>query len=71
MKNIISSRAWGAVTGSVMVVSSTLVHAQGLPVEKSAAQRMEALEQLVVEQGRQLDAMRQQLREQTARQQEL
>ncbi|MES2838998.1 MAG: acetate kinase [Pseudomonadota bacterium] len=59
------------MTGSVMVVSSTLVHAQGLPVQRSAAERMEALEQLVVEQGRQLDAMRQQLREQTTRQQEL
>lgn len=54
-----------------MVLSSTLVHAQGVPLQRNAAERMEALEQQVVEQGRQLDAMRQQLREQTARQQEL
>ncbi|KRC04421.1 acetate kinase [Hydrogenophaga sp. Root209] len=54
-----------------MVLSSALVHAQGVPARKSAAERMEALEQLVVEQGRQIDTMRQQLREQTARQQEL
>ncbi|WP_082585637.1 acetate kinase [Hydrogenophaga sp.] len=71
MKSIIAHRTWGAVTGSVMVLSSALVHAQGVPARKSAAERMEALEQLVVEQGRQIDTMRQQLREQTARQQEL
>ena len=71
MKIIISRRTWGAVTGSVMVLSSTVVDAQGVPGQKSAAERMEALEQLVVEQGRQLDTMRQQLREQATRQQEL
>lgn len=70
MKNKIFRRSWGAVTTSVMVLSSTLVNAQGVQEQKNAAERMEALEQRVVEQGRQLDAMRQQLREQTTRQQE-
>lgn len=71
MKTFNPHRPWGVVTGAVLVLSSALVHAQGAPARKSAAQRMDDLEQLVVEQGRQIDTLRQQLVEQTARQQDL
>lgn len=71
MNNSMHCRPWGVVTIVVMVLSSALVHAQVVPARKSAAERMQALEQVVVEQGRQIDALRQQLREQTARQQDM
>jgi hypothetical protein len=71
MKNCISHRSWGAVTGSVLVLCGSLAHAQGVPGRKTTPQRVEALEQLVIEQGVQIDSMRQQLREQADRQREL
>jgi len=71
MNSFSPHRSWGAVTGSVLVLASTLVHAQPMPARKDVAQRVQALEKLVVEQGRQIESMRQELLEQTARQQDL
>ena len=71
MKNFISHRSWGAMTGSVLVLCGSLAHAQAVPGRKTTPQRVEALEQLVIEQGVQIDSMRQQLREQADRQREL
>lgn len=59
------------MTGSVLVLCGSLAHAQAVPGRKTTPQRVEALEQLVIEQGVQIDSMRQQLREQADRQREL
>jgi hypothetical protein len=64
-------RACGLVTGSVVLLSSALAHAQGMPVRKGSAQRMEALEQQVAEQGREIEGLRRQLQAQTSRQETL
>lgn len=59
------------MTGSVLILSSAWAQAQGVPARPGVTQRMQALEQLVGEQGRQIETLRQQLLEQTTRQQDL
>ena len=71
MNTFSPSRPWVLVTGSVMALSSAMVHAQSAPVRKGVNQRIQTLEQQVGEQNRQIEAMQQQVRDQETRYQEL
>ena len=59
------------LTGSALALSSAMAQAQSAPVRKSVSQRIEALEQQVGEQSREIEVIRQRYREQMVRYQDL
>ena len=65
------ARPWILVTGSALALSSAMAQAQSVPARKSVSQRIEALEQQVSEQSRQIEVIRQRYREQLVRYQDL
>ncbi|MFN3736369.1 acetate kinase [Hydrogenophaga sp.] len=71
MNAIHTHRSLRAVAGAVLVLSSACAHAQTSPPRRDMGQRVQALERLVADQGRQIESLRQELLEQTGRQQEL
>lgn len=54
MNTLSPPRPWVWVTGSAMVLSGAMAHAQSVPARKSVSQRIEALERQVSEQSQQI-----------------